>query len=423
MKQSKKVFIHTISCLRRRIDAKKVSIYLSENNFELVNTPKESDYIILFTCGFHNEIIDRCLNAIKKFKKYNAELIVAGCLPNIAKDKLESIFDGTTIPTNNLDKIDEKFKDNRIKFREIKSVFSPWNNYSIFINSSLIINLKEKVLKKQKFIVKVYDYFKDNVSLKIPLLNQIYAEKKFEEKYYSGCTLLISKGCTNNCSYCAIKKGIGGLKSKAIDQCLKEFNEALKLGYKQFTLEADDIGVYGLDIGSTLIRLLDEITKIEGDYTIRLGVTHPRLIIKYITELEKILKRKKIKSIVLSIQSANDRILKIMRRSYNQDEVRHLIFRLKTAYPDLEIGAQFIVGFPSETSEEFSETYNLVKEMHFDYGGIFKYSDIEGTDSAEIEPKVKENVKRNRMKSVLKLLEKTNDYVWDSGRAVNFFNK
>jgi len=422
MNQNKKVFIHAICCLRRRIDAKKMYRYFSENDFELVNNPIEADYIILFTCGFHNETIDRCFNTIKEFKKYNAELIVAGCLPKIAKDKIESIFDGTIIPTDNLDKIDEKFRDNRIKFSEIESAFSPWNNYNTFFISNLITNLKEKILKKQNFITKLYIYFKNNILSKLPPLDQIYAEKIFEEKYYKGCTLLISRGCIHNCSYCAIKKGIGSLKSKPVDQCIKEFNDALKMGHDQFILEADDVGVYGLDIDSNIVRLLDEMTKIEGNYIIRLGVTHPKLIIKYENELEEILKRKKIKSIVLSIQSASNRILELMRRSYTKDEIRHLIFRLKNAYPDLEIGAQFIVGFPSESSEEFNETYDLIKEMNFDYGGVFKYSDVEGTESTKIEPKIKEKEKRRRMMIVLKLLKKTHDYAWDAGRVVGFFN-
>jgi len=423
MKQNKKVFIHAIGCLRRRIDAKKISIYFSENDFELVNNPKEADYIILFTCGFHNETINRCIKAIKKFKEYDAELIVAGCLPKIAKDKLESIFDGTIIPTDNLDKIDEKFRDNKIKFCEIGSVFSPWNNFNIFFISNLAILLKEKILKKQKFIVKVYDYLKNNILSKLPPIDQIYAEKIFEEKHYKGYTLLISRGCIHNCSYCAIKKGIGPLKSKPVNQCVEEFMDGLDKGYDQFILEADDVGVYGLDIDSNIVKLLDEMTKIEGNYIIRLGNTHPKLIIKYANELGEILKRKKIRSISIPIQSANNRLLELMRRSYNRDEIKHLISKLKTAYPDLEIGAQIIVGFPSESSEEFNETYNLIKEMHFDYGAVFKYSDVEGTESFGMEPKVKEKEKRRRMMTVLKLLKKTHDYAWDAGRAVNFFNK
>lgn len=423
MKQTKKVFIHTICCLRRRIDAKKISRYFSKNDFELVNNPKEADYIILFTCGFHNETIDKCFNTIKKFKEYDAELIVAGCLPKIAKDKLESIFDGTIIPTDNLDKIDEKFRDNKIKFCEIKSVFSPWNNFNISFISNLAIRLKEKILKKQKFIVKVYGYLKNNILSKLPPIDQIYAEKIFEEKYYNGCALLISRGCIHNCSYCVIKKGIGPLKSEPVNQCVEEFREGLDKGYDQFILEADDVGIYGLDMDSNIVKLLDEMTKIEGDYMIRLGVTHPKMIIKYVSELEEILKRKKIKSIVLSIQSASNRILELMHRSYTQDEIKNLISRLKTAYPDLEVGAQFIVGFPSESSEEFNETYNLIKEMHFDYGGVFKYSDLEGTESSRMKPKVKEKEKRRRMMTVLKLLKKTHDYAWNAGHAVSFFNK
>ena len=422
MENTNKVFIHAISCLRRRVDAERISQYFFKNNFEIVHNPKEADYIILFTCGFHDHIINKCLDAIQHFKKYGAELIVAGCLPAIAKQKVERIFNGMIIPTDDLDKIDEKFPENAIKLSNIPYAFSPWNNITVFPFTNKAAQLRKNLCKKQSLKEKVYAPLARSILSKIPGINQIYAENFFEEKYYGGRTLLISRGCVHNCSYCSIKKAIGPLKSKPINLCLEEFKEGLKEGCTQFVLEADDVGVYGLDIESNIVNLLKQMMNVKGNYSIRLGVTHPTFLAKYIDEIEEILKRKKIKSIVLSIQSGSNKILNLMRRPYTREEIETLISRLRTASPDLEIGTQFIVGFPTESWQDFHQTYQLIKTMNFEYGGVFKYSDVEGTESSTMGPKVPEKEKRKRMNAVFNLLKKAHDYTWNTGRSISFFN-
>ncbi len=423
MRQTNKVFIHAISCLRRRIDAERISQYFFENNFKIVDNPKEADYIVLFTCGFHDQIINRCLDAIRHFQKFDAELILAGCLPAIARQKVERIFNGTIIPTENLDKIDEKFPENLIKLNKVPSAFSPWDNVAQLPFTKKPARLKNNPHKKQALTEEICTLFTKSILTKMPVVNHIYAEKIFEEKYYAGYTLLISRGCIHNCSYCSIKKAIGPLKSKPISLCLEEFKKGLDDGYTQFVLEADDVGVYGLDIESNIINLLNQMTSVEGDYLIRLGVTHPTFLLKHIEEIEEMLKRKKIKSIVLSIQSGSNKILDLMRRPYTKEEIKMLISRLRIACPDLEIGGQFIIGFPIESAKDFDQTYELIKTMDFDYGGVFKYSDVEGTESFTMVPKVPEKEKRKRMNTIFSLLKKTHDYTWNTGRSISFFNK
>lgn len=422
MKRTNNVFIYTISCLRRRIDAKRISQYFLKNNFQIVDSPKEADYIVLFTCGFHDQVIHRCLDAIKHFQRYDAELIIAGCLPAIAKEKVERIFNGTVIPTDDLDKIDEKFHHNSIKLTAIPSAFSAWDNKTLLHvtdikKSSVKTSRVEKNLRE-----KIYLPLANSILSKIPGINQIYAETIFEKKYYAGYTLLIGRGCVHNCSYCSIKKAIGPLKSKPIGLCLEEFKKGLKEGHTQFVLEADDVGVYGLDRGYNIIALLNKMTSIKGDYFLRLGVTHPTFLIKHIEEIEKILTRKKIRSIVLSIQSGSDRILNFMHRSYTRQDVEMLITKLKTADPNLELGTQFIVGFPTESWQDFNQTYQLLKTMNFDYGGVFKYSDVEGTESYIMEPKIPEKEKTKRMNVTYDFLKKTHEYTWNTGRSISFFN-
>jgi len=404
---SKKVFIYKNACQRRSLDAKKFSTYFSKNNYKIVDDPKEADYIIFVTCAFINDMADQCLNTIKKFKKYNAELIVAGCLPDIAGEKLRKVFNGKTITTKDMDKIDEIFKSDKIKCRDVSDEHSAWHNYNLFGISSEPVKFFKKILKEHKSLNKVYKFLKENVLKKyfgdrFPFY-LLFVDMQNENSYI----LVISRGCIHNCSYCAIKKAVGPLKSKPVDQCVKEFKDGLKQGYSDFILDADDIGIYGIDIKSNLPELLDKITKIEGNYSITLENTHPKWIIKYAEELEEILKRKKIKSILLSIQSGNNRILKIMRRSHEAEALIDTISRLKKAYSGLEIRAHFLVGFPTETIEEFMDTVELIKKIHFDGLMLFLYSDVDGTEASNIEPKVTMREMRKRRRIARKALRKT----------------
>jgi tRNA A37 methylthiotransferase MiaB len=418
----KNVFIYTLACERRRLDAQKIRTYFSKNNYEIVDDPKDAHYIIFFTCAFVNKKTEQCLSIIKKLKKYDAELIIAGCLPDIARDKLKYTFSGRTIPTKNLDKIDNIFTDNKIKFRDIDDECSIWHNFNPIGVSKEPIGFFKILLREAKFISRIYGigkkYFLKEFFENVYPFNVLYGEKS---NYY----ISISRGCIHNCSYCSIRNAIGPLKSKPVDQCIKEFKLGLKEGYTDFILQADDIGTYGIDIKSSLPELLDGITKIDGNYTIRLENTHPRWIIKYINELEEILKRKKIRHITVSVQSGSNRILKLMRRSYMQEDVIDSISRLKKADPKVDIGAHLMVGFPSETREEFKETLLFFKKSLFDNGIIFSFSSADGTDADIIEPKISEREIRKRMKIASDYLKKTGYFPWyiHAFRGISFYKK
>jgi MiaB/RimO family radical SAM methylthiotransferase len=382
----KKIFIHVEGCHKRGLDAKKFSTYFSKNNCKIVNSPKYADYIIFFTCGVFNQMIDRCLDKIKKFKKYDAELIVAGCLPDIAKEKLENIFNGKIIPTKDIEKIDDIFKGNKIKFGDVDNEHFIWRKFNPF-----------------------------GGFLEEPTSNKTY-------------WIVISTGCIYNCSYCGIKKAIGPLKSKPLEQCLKEFKAGLQKGYTDLGLDADDIGNYGIDIGKTFPELLDEITKIDGDYTLKLENIHPTWLIKYANELEEILKRKKISYICISVQSGSNTVLKRMRRPYTREDLLDAISKIQKACPDLKMRTEIIVGFPGETLEEFGETMELLKKIRFDKGCLFSFSAIDGTDANTMHPKLTRRIMHKRMRTTKRFLRNADYYVWSTGYwsgnwSISFQNK
>ena len=150
--------------------------------------------------------------------------------------------------------------------------------------------------------------------------------------------------------------------------------------------------------------MLDKITSIDGEYKINIYALNPSWVVKYIDELEEIVKKGKIKAICIPIQSGNNRILKHMNRYSDVKKIKSAFIRLRKAYPDLSIATHCIVGFPSETAREFKETLDFIKATYLDLGQIISMSIRADTEAENIEPKVSREEIFERLSSAQKYL-------------------
>jgi MiaB/RimO family radical SAM methylthiotransferase len=242
--------------------------------------------------------------------------------------------------------------------------------------------------------------------------------KEIKGLYY----LRISRGCLSNCSYCAIRFAIGPLKSKPINECIKEFKKGLDAGYKKFIIVADDLGAYGQDINTDFPTLLNELLKIEGEYEIELEESHPRWIVKYFDDLKKIISNHGIKKICIPIQSGSSRILKLMNRYSDVEKIKDMLIKLKTTDSDIIIGTNFMVGFPTEEIKDFKNTIKLLKDVKFDYGAVFPFSCKTGTPAENIEPKISTDEIKNRMKKVEDVLNDMNYHFFYYKETLMFYS-
>jgi len=394
-----KIFIYADGCKRRLLDAKRVFDYLTKNDYRVVDKIEEADIIILFACAASNEATWHALNRVKELLKYDAELIVAGCLPAIEKEELAKIFSGKTISTKDLENISIIFPEKKISFNKIDDA----NIYvmDLTLNSS-IRNLK-KLLRKLQLVEKLYVKTKDYVIERLFKEHSIFRQLSSKNQPYC---IRISWGCLGNCSYCVIKKGIGSHKSKPLDVCVREFRKGLDGGYKYFILTSDDTGAYGSDIGSSFPELLDELTKIDGDYEISIRAVSPHWVVKYVDELVEITKRRKISIFDIDIQSGDGRILRLMNRYSDTEKMKDAIIKLRKAYPDIALSTHIIVGFPSETEEEFMKSLRFVIEVGYRSGAIFPFSCIKSTKAAKMEAKLPKEEISKRIKYAKKYLKK-----------------
>ena len=399
------IFIYPADpCWKRLLDANKIKDYLLKNGYNIVDKPDYADTIIVVTCAFIAYTTNFALKKISDFKQYNAETIVAGCLPDINKEKLAKIFNGETLKTKELDeKIEVLFPPKKnIRYKEMDDanfLYKEPKQVGFFDYIKQIL-YKSKFLKKIK---KETGEFKFKHIARDNRVRYFLSEKQFH--------IRVGEGCMGNCSYCGIKKAIGECRSKPLQECIKEFELGLSKGYKNFFLDSSDVGLYGIDIDSSFPELLDEFTKKNGNYKITLREVHPNWVVKYIDNLQNILKRKKILIFDLSLQSINKRILQLMRRYSDVDKIKDAIKRLMSVTDDIFFSGQFIICFPTEKFEEFHETLDFIIDIKLNGGQLFLYSCKEGTEAEKIEPKISEKEMMRRLEYSKKFLRKNRYYV------------
>jgi tRNA A37 methylthiotransferase MiaB len=415
-----KVFIDSCSCKRREVDVQKICNYLRENKFSIVDDPVAAHLIILMTCGVTNNSADISFKMIEKYKRYDAEVIVAGCIPETHKVELEKIFTGKTLSIKNLDKIDEIFPNVSKKFKDIPDVITRWNGHNDRSFRGTVSRIHTNL-----YLIKKIDMFILNAIITKILGKNFYKTFPFDALIpdTTHCYIIISRGCIHNCTYCVIKNGIGRLHSKSPEQCIQEISCGLKQGFQSFVLDADDIGPYGIDIGTNLPYLLQKIMEIKEPFALKMNHSHPLWLIKYKSDLVEIFKQKRVNNIYAAIQSGNDRILRLMGRPYAIKDVISTLKAFRESNRNLEIGVDLIIGFPSETEEEFHDTLNLIDEVHFDYGDIFPFSCHKRTKANTIEPKISKQVLNQRMKVALRFLKKKNYFAWRFHNSSLYFYK
>jgi MiaB/RimO family radical SAM methylthiotransferase len=338
--------------------------------------------------------VKESLEIIEKLKKYKKEIIIAGCLPEIAKNQLEKFFKGKTISTKDLEKIDEFFKDFQYKFSTVSD-----SNFPHFLPCELLLIFKTKPLTKI-FSLNSFHLIKEF------LANMV--QSRFSYNRSKTYFLRINQGCLGNCAYCSIKKAIGPLKSKPPENCLEEYKQILNLGCENVVILGDDVGAYGLDLNTSFPELLNRLSKIEQGFFVKWSIKemHPQWIVKYYLDLLPFIQRGKIIHILCGVQSGSSRILKLMNRYSNIGMVQKVLKEFKKVNPNLKLSAQIIIGFPSETEEDFLKTIEFIREIKFNEVFIYPYSNQEGTIAFKLPNQIPDEIKRRRIKQIVSFLKK-----------------
>jgi MiaB-like tRNA modifying enzyme len=196
----------------------------------------------------------------------------------------------------------------------------------------------------------------------------------------------IAIGCLSNCSYCLTKLARGKLFSYPVEAIVKEAKQAVNSGCKELWITSQDNSCYGKNSGTSLSNLLNEICKIEGKFFVRVGMMNPLHTKAIIHELIESYKNEKIfKFLHIPLQSASNRLLKLMNRGYTVNDFLEIVEKFKKEFPKLTLATDVIVGFPTETEKEFEETFELIKKVRPDIVNISKFGARPKTEAAKMQ--------------------------------------
>ena len=359
-----KISMVSLGCPKNQVDAEQMLYTLKNAGYEITSSEAEADVIIVNTCGFIEEAKAEAIENILEAAKYKTEgacraLIVTGCLA-------------------------ERYRDDVTE--EIPEV-----DICVGIGANGdIANIVKQALdgKRENRYGEKYD-----LDLNSP---RILGGPPYT------AYIKIADGCDNCCTYCAIPKIRGRMRSRRIEDIVSEAEALAKSGVKELIVVAQDTTAYGEDIYGkpALCELLKELVKIDGLHWIRTLYTYPERITDELLELMG-REEKLVKYLDIPIQHCNDTILKRMNRKSDKKSLVSLLEHIRSAIPGVTVRTTLITGFPGESEEQFGELHKFVKDMRFDRLGCFAYSAEEETAAAGMDGQIDEQTKRDRAEHIM----------------------
>ncbi|RMD46432.1 MAG: 30S ribosomal protein S12 methylthiotransferase RimO [Aquificota bacterium] len=357
MKKSVKVGVISLGCPKNLVDTEFILGKLNASEAKLVSNLEDADVILINTCGFIDAAKEESINTILetaslKEKNKNKKIVVTGCLVERYKEELE---------------------------KEIPEV-------------DMFVDLKEELQIPEK------------LGLNPKIENPVRMITTPKHTAY----LKISEGCDHTCAFCAIPQIRGKHRSRTIKSLVDEAKFLADSGVKEINIVSQDTSFYGTDIYGEpkLWDLIEEIEKIPEIKWIRLYYLYPTTVnedfIKRMADSEKV-----VKYFEMPIQHSEDKILKDMMRGYRKKRLYQILEWKEKYIPEAALRTAVIVGFPTETEEDFENMKSFIQEAKFDWLGVFTYSHEEGTPAYErFEDKIPEEEKLRRKNEILQIQER-----------------
>lgn len=368
--EKKYYHIVTYGCQMNIHESEKLAGMLKSLGYIETDKRENADVIVFNTCCIRQGAEDRAfgnIGALKGLKKIKPNLIVAvcGCMSQ-QPDRAEKL---------------------RKTFPFVNIIFGTHN----------LSEFKEYLQEYLKTKKRIVNLCKDETLM--PKECEIYRTSTDKNAYVN-----IIYGCNNFCTYCIVPYVRGRERSRNSIDIINEVKGLINDGYKTITLLGQNVNSYGKDLKNEDInfaKLLTTLAKLDGDFEIKFMTSHPKDltsdVIDAIRDYPKISKE-----IHLPVQSGNNRILNLMNRHYTVEHYKNIVQEIKEKIPNVRLTTDIIVGFPTETEEEFLDTCNLVKFVNYDSIFAYMYSPRTGTKAEKME-QLPFEVKNDRVNRILKL--------------------
>ena len=370
MKYNGYAYIYTIGCQMNVYDSEKLASILTSYGFEKTNDMDKADIVVCNTCSIRHKAEEKAFSFLGRFakiKKRKPHLItvMAGC---VAQQEGKKAFD-------------------RIPHLDIVLGTQAFSRFGQSIDA--VKSGKQRVVDTKDSQM-IYESLPDT---------SCFDENKISR------FVTIMQGCDNFCTYCVVPYVRGRERSRKPESIIEEISLLAKAGVREVTLLGQNVNSYGQKEDQiSFVQLLAKINKINEIHRIRFATSHPKDLsmdlVYAIRDLDKVCNH-----LHLPVQSGSNKILKKMNRGYTREKYMDRILDLKKQCPDIALSTDIIVGFPSETNEDFNDTMNLLREIEFDSIYAFAYSDRSSAPAAKFSEQIDEKEKRERLNTLLQLQE------------------
>ena len=323
-----KAYIRTYGCTLNQADSDIMRSILKSNNIELVDNEKEADAVVVNTCTVKNATSQKILYKLNNLENDGKKLIVTGCMASANKDLIEKYAPNASIVTiPNMERIASAFLD---------------------------------TVENKKVVLDAYAK-KDRILFLDPAKDAI-------------ARVPVNDGCTSSCSFCETKFARGALNSFSEELILKAIENSIRNGAKEIQLTSQDMGAYRLDKNTNIAELMQKISAMDGNFKVRVGMLNPEHLHRYFDEFADALKSDKFyKFVHIPVQSGSNKVLKDMRRMYTIEQFDSYVKKLRDNIPDITIETDMIVGFPTETENDFEKSVEFIKRTKPEVTNISRF--------------------------------------------------
>ena len=333
-----KIWVEAYGCSASFSDSEMISGLIVNGGHTLAENSQDSDLNLIVTCSVKDSTATKMVHRIKESN--SKPLVVAGCLPKAEQKTVEKFAENASLlGPNSIGKTLEVIKST--------------------LNGTKIVALQDSDISK--------------VGLpKIRLNNAIGIVE-------------IASGCMSECTFCQTKLAKGELQSYRIGDFVRQINTELSDGCQEIWLTSTDNGCYGFDIDSDLPELVNAVSDIPEKFFIRIGMMNPMYMPRIRNNLLKTFESNKVfKFLHVPVQCGSDKVLNDMKRGHTAQTFRDVVEKFRAKFEKFTISTDVIVGFPTETEEDFEKTLDLLQETKPDIVNLSRYSQRPGTDAAEM---------------------------------------
>ena len=352
-----KIWVEAYGCSASFADSEMISGLIVNGGHTLVQDKSESDLNLIVTCSVKDVTATRMINRIKESR--SKPLVVAGCLPKAERHTVEKFARNASMMGPN-------------------SIGKTLQVIETTLNGSKIVALDDTDLSK--------------VGIPKVRLNPVVG------------IVEISNGCMSECTFCQTKLAKGDLNSYRIGDIVRQVKRELIDGCKEIWLSSTDNGCYGLDIGEDLPSLIEQVSQIPEDFRIRVGMMNPMFMPRIRDGLLKSFESNKVfRFLHVPVQSGSNDVLNNMKRGHTVETFKNVVRKFRTKFESFTISTDIIIGYPTETKENYEETIELLKETRPDIVNLSRYSKRPGTVAAEM-PQIDVTEVKRRSKQVTELI-------------------